>query len=148
MRGHRMNLIASRIKKAREGNNLYVITRLSSGWLVIGDVQPLPGYCLLLADPIILSINDLPERDRAIYLLDTIRVGDALLEATGAYRINYETWGNRDPALHTHIVPRYLDEPEEKRRMPACIAYSWKDARAFDPKADKALVAKLRTLLG
>jgi hypothetical protein len=26
---------------------------MRSGWLVIGDVQPLPGYCLLLADPVV-----------------------------------------------------------------------------------------------
>jgi len=46
---------------ARVGTNPYVISKLPSGWLVIGDVQPLPGYCVFLADPVVPSINDLSE---------------------------------------------------------------------------------------
>jgi len=36
---------------------------MEAGWLVVGDVQPRPGYCLLLADPVVISLNDLPEDD-------------------------------------------------------------------------------------
>lgn len=143
-----MNLISTRVASARAGTNPYVIARLSSGWLVIGDVQPLPGYCLLLADPVVASINDLSEPDRAAYLLDTVRTGDALLAITGAYRVNYETWGNSEPALHTHIMPRYETEPPEKRRMPACMVYDWKASPAFDPIAQAPLIAAMREALG
>ena len=118
------NLIAERVALARAGSNPYVITKLSSGWLVIGDVQPLLGYCVFLADPVVPSINDLSEADRVQYSLDVLRAGDALLEITNAYRINYETLGNTEQALHTHIIPRYLDEPDDKRKMPAMM-YSW-----------------------
>lgn len=41
------NLIEERVALARLGDNPFVISRLKSSWLVIGDVQPLPGYCLL-----------------------------------------------------------------------------------------------------
>jgi diadenosine tetraphosphate (Ap4A) HIT family hydrolase len=120
---------------------------MPSGWLVIGDVQPLPGYCLLLADPVVDSINSLAEDQRAAYARDVTRIGDALLAATEAFRINYETWGNAEPALHTHIMPRYMSEPEEKRRRPACMGYDWSKARAFDPVLDGPLVRKLRAHL-
>lgn len=121
---------------------------MRSGWLVIGDVQPLPGYCLLLADPVAESLNALNEDQRSTYCLDTIRIGDALLAATSAYRINYETWGNAEPALHTHIVPRYHAEPEDKRRRPAMMSYAWATARRFDPELDGAFVEAVRRLLG
>ncbi len=88
---------------------------MKSGWLVAGDVQPLPGYCLLLADPVVPSINDLDEAGRINYLLDTIRAGDAILACTTAARVNYETWGNSEHALHTHITPRY---PQESPHFP------------------------------
>lgn len=120
---------------------------MSSGWLVIGDVQPLPGYCLLLADPVVESLNAMSEVERTAYCLDTVRVGDALLAATGAYRINYETWGNSEAALHTHIVPRYPSEPDDMRRRPACMAYSWASARKFDPEQDRPFVDEMRRLL-
>lgn len=142
------NLIAHRVGLARAGENPYVITRMNSGWLVIGDVQPLPGYCLLLADPVVESLNALPEADRIQYALDVGRIGDCLLQVTRAFRINYETWGNSEPALHTHIMPRYLDEPEDKRRRPACMGYDWGAARPFDPHVDGPFVEAMRSALG
>jgi diadenosine tetraphosphate (Ap4A) HIT family hydrolase len=46
-------------------------------------------------------------------------IGDALLGVTGAFRINDEILGNLDPALHAHIIPRYMTEPEDLRKGPA-----------------------------
>lgn len=121
---------------------------MPSGWLVIGDVQPLPGYCLLLADPVVESLNTMARGQRIQYSLDVAEAGDALLALTLAYRINYETLGNAEPALHTHIVPRYLDEPDEKRRRPAWVGYDWAGARPFDPVADGPFVERMRAHLG
>lgn len=140
-------LIHERVELARQGLNPYVICRMKSGWLVVGDVQPVPGYCLLLADPVVESINVLNEAGRTAYCLDTVRIGDALLEVTGAWRINYETWGNNEAALHTHIVPRYLSEPQDKRRRPAVMSYSWATARKFDPEQDRPFVDDMRRRL-
>jgi diadenosine tetraphosphate (Ap4A) HIT family hydrolase len=136
------------VELARKGDNPYVICRLPSGWLVIGDVQPLPGYCLVLGDPVVESLNSLSEADRIAYSLDVARVGDALLEVTGAFRINYETWGNLEPALHTHITPRYLSEPPLKRRMAPGRAYSRFWARKFDPAVDGEFMGRMREALG
>jgi len=121
---------------------------MTSGWLVIGDVQPLPGYCVLLADPVVESLNALAEAERSRYALDMIRAGDALLAATGAYRINYETLCNAEPALHSHLVPRYLSEPDDKRRRVPWIAYDWKTARRFDPVEDQPFIERMRRALG
>jgi diadenosine tetraphosphate (Ap4A) HIT family hydrolase len=75
---------------------------------------------------------------RAQYCLDAARAGDALLAVTSAYRINYETWGNLDPALHTHIVPGYRDEPEPQRFQPVCVGYD--QARAPIRSTDRRAV--------
>jgi diadenosine tetraphosphate (Ap4A) HIT family hydrolase len=141
------NLIEQRVEAARLGQNPYVIARMLSGWLVVGDVQPLPGYCLLLADPVVDSPNALSEADRIQYSLDVLRVGDALLHITGAYRINYMTLANLEPSLHTHIIPRFWDEPEEKRRGSAFQAYDWAAARPFDPLTDKPFIDAMRAYL-
>ena len=141
------NLIEERVRQAQEGVNQYVIARLETGWAVIGDVQPLQGYCLLLADPVVASVNDLSEDERARHALDVFRIGDALLEATDAYRINYETLGNSEPALHTHIIPRYRWEPDDLRRKPAMQSYDWSGARLYDPLMDGELIDRLRAVL-
>ncbi|MBI3196341.1 MAG: hypothetical protein HYZ40_02290 [Rhodospirillales bacterium] len=138
------NLIVERVERARRGQNQFVICRMKSGWLVIGDVQPLPGYCVLLADPVVESINALDRAQRTQYSLDVINIGDALLAVTDAYRVNYERLSNSEPALHTHIIPRYLTEPDEKRRHVAWLAYDWATARRFDPARDGPFVERMR----
>lgn len=125
-----MPLITERVALARNGANDKVICRMASGWAVMGDVQFLPGYCLLLPDPVVASLNDLDAEARATYLLDMARLGDAVLAATGAVRMNYEILGNSEPELHCHIFPRYASEPDDKRTMPVWF-YDWKTAPPY-----------------
>ena len=141
-----MALITERVKQARAGSNEYVITRLASGWAVIGDVQFLRGYCLLLPDPVVPSLNDLSAEARAVFLLDMARIGDAILSVTGAKRINYEILGNSEPELHAHIFPRFADEPEERRKMPVWF-YDWQNAPKYTKELHGDLHARLRSVL-
>jgi hypothetical protein len=51
-------LIQERVELARRGLSPHVICRLKSGWAVLGDSQSIAGYCLLLPDPVVPSLND------------------------------------------------------------------------------------------
>ncbi|HLO18690.1 MAG TPA: hypothetical protein VK206_27915 [Anaerolineales bacterium] len=135
-------LVHRRVEEARQGKNPYVICRMRSGWAVLSDRQLLRGYSLLLPDPVISDMNSLSRKERSAYLQDMTIIGDALLEVTGAARINYEILGNSEPVLHTHIIPRYVDEPEEFRSRPVWF-YDWNSAPKFDPERDKKLMQKL-----
>src|SRR5437764_2803 len=48
-----------------------------------------------------------------------------------AVRINYAIFGNQEAALHAHVIPRYVDEPEEMRGQQPW-AYNWSAAPSFD----------------
>ncbi len=136
--------IPQRVETARAGTNPTVICRVPSGWVVLCDLQFLSGYCILLADPVVSSLNDLSQAERAEFLCDMSVVGDALLEVTGAYRINYAIAGNLDPYLHAHIVPRYMTEPEIYRKgLPWSHPQSEMDAMVFDYERDKLLIQRL-----
>jgi diadenosine tetraphosphate (Ap4A) HIT family hydrolase len=139
-------LIADRVELARRGANPAVVCRLPSGWVVIGDVQVLPGYCLLLADPIVPSLNDLADARRAEFLRDMTTLGDAILQVTSAERINYEILGNSEPELHSHLFPRYATEPPELRQLPAWF-YDWTAAPRYDVETHAELRDGLRTVL-
>ncbi len=141
-----MPLITERVELARAGRNDKVVCRMPSGWLVMGDVQMVTGYCLLLPDPVVPSLNALDEPARGRFLGDMARIGDALLAVTGAARINYEILGNSEPELHAHLFPRYVDEPEERRRMPAWF-YDWNAAPPFDDQRHGLLRERLRAAL-
>jgi len=139
-------LIHRRVEAAHRNENPTVLCRLDSGWAVFGDMQVLNGYCLLLADPVVPSLNDMTLAERATFLRDMSTIGDAILEVTGAARINYEILGNSEPALHAHIFPRYEAEPDQFRRGPVWF-YDWNKAPAFDALKHKPLMDKLRAAI-
>jgi len=132
---------------AREGREPRVITRLYSGWVLFGKQQFVRGYALLLPDPVVPTINVLGAKERGQFLMDMTKVGDALMKVAGALRVNYAMFGNVEPALHAHIVPRYLDEPEDMRAAHPW-AYNWDAAPAFDRAALHDLAESLRRELG
>jgi diadenosine tetraphosphate (Ap4A) HIT family hydrolase len=135
--------IHRQVADAREGRDPRVITRLFSGWAVFGQQQFVRGYVLLLPDPVVPSINALGAKERSQFLSDMSRVGDALLKVTNAIRINYAIYGNIEPALHAHIIPRYADEPEQLRTMQPW-AYDWDKAPPYDRAGFSDLAEALR----
>jgi diadenosine tetraphosphate (Ap4A) HIT family hydrolase len=136
-------VIHTQVTAAREGRDPRVIARLYSGWAVFGERQFLRGYALLLPDPVVPSLNALGAQERTGFLLDMARLGDALLKVTGAIRINYAIYGNIEPALHAHVIPRYSDEAD-KLRTAQPWAYDWEAAPAFDRTAYQELADSLR----
>jgi diadenosine tetraphosphate (Ap4A) HIT family hydrolase len=126
-----LTAIHHQVIAAREGREPRVIARLFTGWAVFGERQFVRGYALLLPDPVVPNLNALGARERIAFLSDMSRLGDALLKVTGAARINYAIFGNQDPALHAHVIPRYLDEPEPLRTQQPW-AYDWQAAPLFE----------------
>lgn len=138
--------IHRRVEACRAGADLTAIARLPTGWAVMGDPQVLAGYCLLLPDPVVPHLNALAPAAQVAFFADVARLGQAVLDLTGALRINYALFGNLEPALHAHVLPRYADEPELLRTANPW-AYDWAAARRYDPAVDGALQAALRERL-
>jgi diadenosine tetraphosphate (Ap4A) HIT family hydrolase len=134
--------IHRRVEACRAGTDPTLIARVASGFAVMGDPQVLAGYCLLLPDPVVPHLNALAPAARTAFLEDMARLGEAVLELTGALRVNYAMFGNLEPALHAHVFPRYADEPLALRAAHPW-AYDWAVARRFDPARDDALRAAL-----
>ena len=98
----------------------------------------------MLSDPVATNLNALSRPERVQYLYDMSMIGDALLEVTGAYRINYEILGNSEPALRSHILPRYLSEPGELRKGPVWLYdRASRQSIKFDYQRDKELMDKI-----
>lgn len=132
-----------RIGAALRGEHPTVMRRLPGGFAVMGDVQFLPGYGVMLTDdPQIERLSDLPRTPRTAFLDSAEALADAVEQACTAAdsafrRINLEIQGNYDPFLHAHIWPRYEWEPPEHIWRPVAT-YSmdrWRDpANTLGPK--------------
>ncbi|MFF5448665.1 diadenosine tetraphosphate hydrolase [Streptomyces sp. NPDC012888] len=134
-----------RIGSALKGRNPAVMRRLRAGFAVIGDVQFLPGYSVLLTDdPAAQRLSDLPRDRRTAFLADMDRLGEAVeracRQADPAFRrVNLEILGNTDGFLHAHVWPRFDWEPADLVRLPVWLypRDHWTDPRhALGPRHD------------
>lgn len=139
-------IIHAQVAAARDGREPRVVARLYSGWVLFGERQFVRGYSLLLPDPVVPTLNALAAKERAQFLNDMSRLGDALLKVTNATRINYAMFGNQEPALHAHVIPRYSDEPAAMRAAHPW-AYDWSAAPAYDRETCRELAEALRAEL-
>lgn len=147
---------SDRLGSALRGENPTVLGRMRGGFAVIGDVQWLPGYCVLLSDnPAAERLSDLSRDDQMAFLESMAVLGEAVeracSEADSAFiRVNLEILGNTDPSLHAHVWPRYSWEPRELVRNPVWLypEANWSDpAFALGPQ-HKALRDAITKHLG
>ena len=116
-----------RVGSALAGRNPTVLRRLRAGFAVIGDVQHLPGYCVLITDtPGVDQLTDLSPQRQLEFLADMAVLGRAVSTACrerdpAFRRINLEIQGNTDAFLHAHVTPRYEWEPPELVGWPAAL---------------------------
>ena len=82
----------------------------ADAYLQRADVQR--GYTVVVwrgrhvAEP-----TELTDEEAARYWLEVMSAGRALEQHFEPVKLNYDTLGNELPHLHTHIVPRYADDP-------------------------------------
>jgi len=131
------------VEACRRNEYPALIARMASGWAVMGQAQFLSGYSLLLPDPVVPHLNDMAADHREQFLRDMASLGDAVLAATSALRINYAMFGNVEPALHAHVVPRFVDESSTLATAHPW-AYDWQAAPAFSVTQHGELLAAIR----
>ena len=105
----------------------------------------LPGYCVVVwrhghvAEP-----TDLEPAASAGYWHDVMEVGRAIRANLNPIKLNFLTLGNSVPHLHTHVVPRYRDDPAPGGPIPWEAMFS---PEPTDPEALRQLAVSLRRRL-
>jgi diadenosine tetraphosphate (Ap4A) HIT family hydrolase len=139
--------ISQRVERLRAGRDPFLLAKLSSGYAIFGKQQPtaLRGCCMLLPDPVVASPNELAPAARAQFFADLVLLGDALLDATGAERVNYLVLCNQVPQLHGHCIPRFAHEDPRLRGMDPFAAYDFGAAPLADAEVEhRELLERLR----
>ena len=142
--------IQNRVDRIVAGNDPEFLCELPSGFAILGKFQPdaVRGACMLLPRDVVASPNDLDATARASFFSDLVLLGDAILEVTGAERINYLVLCNQVPELHGHAIPRFADEDPVKRMQGPFEAYDFGGARVADAEGhDRELFAALKRSL-
>ncbi len=105
--GHDRNRYGARILQGQ-----YVDAYLQSA-----DVQP--GYALSIwKGRHIVEPIELTDEEAAGYWLETLQVARAIITFYSPLKLNYQTLGNTSPHLHTHLLPRYTEDPRPGQPFP------------------------------
>jgi diadenosine tetraphosphate (Ap4A) HIT family hydrolase len=81
------------------------------------DIQR--GYTLVIwRGRHVVEPYDLTDDEATSYWREVLRVAKALSRHYQPIKMNYETLGNTVPHLHTHLVPRYTEDPAPGRPFP------------------------------
>ena len=91
--------------------------KYSDAYLQRADVQR--GYTLVIwRGRHVNEPTELDEAEAAGYWAEVLAVARALISVYEPLKMNYETLGNSLPHLHTHLVPRYTDDPRPGQPFP------------------------------
>ncbi len=70
------------------------------------------GYCLVVwSDGHVAEPTELAPESANAFWAEVLAAGRAVIAAFDPVKINYFTLGNTVPHLHTHVVPRFVDDP-------------------------------------
>lgn len=101
-----MCFICNRIEMIKSRNNPYFVKELETGYVVIGDNQHFKGYTIFLCKEHKTELFQLDYSFKMKFLEEMSVVAEAVFNAFGAEKINYELLGNGDTHLHWHLFPR------------------------------------------
>jgi diadenosine tetraphosphate (Ap4A) HIT family hydrolase len=91
--------------------------RYTDAYLQRADVQR--GYTVVIwRGRHVTEPTELDEAEAAGYWAETLRVARALISVYQPLKMNYETLGNSLPHLHTHLVPRFTEDPRPGQPFP------------------------------
>ena len=107
-----MCLICDRINMIKERTNPYFVKELETGYVVIGDNQHFKGYSIFLCKEHKTELFQLDYSKKMKFLEEMSVVAEAVSNAFGADKMNYELLGNGDTHLHWHLFPRRAGDIE------------------------------------
>jgi diadenosine tetraphosphate (Ap4A) HIT family hydrolase len=91
--------------------------RYTDAYLQRADVQP--GYTLVIwRGRHVNEPTELDPEEAAGYWAEVLAVARALIQVYEPMKMNYETLGNSVPHLHTHLLPRFTDDPRPGQPFP------------------------------
>ena len=119
--------------------------RYTDAYLQRADVQR--GYTVVVwRGRHVTEPTELDETEAAGYWAETLTVARALLQVYRPMKLNYETLGNSLPHLHTHLVPRFREDPAPGRPFP--LAPQVPGSARIPEERLLAEAAEMRSLLG
>jgi len=97
--------------KGLDEENPLTICELKYSVARLNRDQYFKGYTFVIFKRHATELYQIDEAEREGFLVEMVRVADALSQVFKPDKMNYELLGNKMPHLHWHLIPRYRSEP-------------------------------------
>ncbi len=136
-------LVCERVVLARQGGNPYLIAEMEHSFFVVADHQWHRGYALVLLKDHVREPYALAPEVQREHFREVMRAAEAIDKTFAPVKMNFSCYGNAEPHVHWHVVPRYADDPHPGKDP-------WEDIERFREKlitADQAqaIAAQIRS---
>lgn len=91
-------------------NSPFLVKEFKHSFLLVGEHQTFPGYCVLVLKDHIKELFHLDQDIQAGYQEELIVASQAIEKAYQPNKINVSSYGNMTPHLHWHIFPRKITD--------------------------------------
>jgi diadenosine tetraphosphate (Ap4A) HIT family hydrolase len=130
---------------AERGDDPWAVARLATGYVRLSRTQYYRGASFFVAKACVTELHELGRDGRDAHLAEMGEVAEALYQAFGPRKLNYEALGNTVPHLHWWLTPRYSGDPWPRRPIwenPDFVRLSWTGGLEPDD-AERATLKRL-----
>jgi len=92
-----------------------LVAELGHSWLLLGDNQAFPGYCVLWSKAHAKELHHLAPADYRGFMDDLRRASAAVERASDCWKLNVVSLGNVVQHAHAHLMPRSASDPQRLR---------------------------------
>ena len=128
-------MICERVALANEGRNPHLVAEMEHSYFVVGDHQFHDGYALVLLKNHVREPFELSPDVQREHFREVMRAAQAIHDSFRPWKMNLSCYGNVEPHVHWHIVPRYEDDPHRGKDP-------WQEVARFGERAISAETAR------
>jgi diadenosine tetraphosphate (Ap4A) HIT family hydrolase len=130
------------VASAKAGRNSHLVAEMEHSIFVVGDHQWHQGYAVVALKEHVREPYDLTPDVQREHFREVMRAAEAIHKTFQPVKMNFSCYGNAEPHVHWHLVPRYADDPHPRKDP-------WEDIARFgeriiSPDQAREIAARIR----
>jgi diadenosine tetraphosphate (Ap4A) HIT family hydrolase len=104
--------LCQRVQLAQAGQYPYLIHEFEHSYLMLGEHQFYPGYCVVVLKDHHKEMTDIPQPMQVEFFQELMLSSKAIERVMGPKKMNMCSLGNVVPHVHWHFFPRFESDPQ------------------------------------
>lgn len=104
--------LCNRVALTEEGKYPYLIHEFKNSYLMLGEHQFYPGYCVLVSKNHYREMTDVPQNEVHELFEEMMKSHQAIQDVFSPKKMNMCSLGNVVDHVHWHFFPRYENDPQ------------------------------------